>query len=29
MAEVKVPELAESITEGSIAQWLKQPGERC
>ncbi|MFJ8265228.1 2-oxoglutarate dehydrogenase complex dihydrolipoyllysine-residue succinyltransferase [Peribacillus asahii] len=28
MAEVKVPELAESITEGSIAQWLKQPGDR-
>ena len=27
MAEVKVPELAESITEGTIAQWLKQPGE--
>ncbi len=28
MAEVIVPELAESITEGSIAQWLKQPGDR-
>ncbi|WP_148629799.1 2-oxoglutarate dehydrogenase complex dihydrolipoyllysine-residue succinyltransferase [Bacillus sp. E214] len=28
MAEVKVPELAESITEGTIAQWLKQPGEK-
>ncbi len=28
MAEVLVPELAESITEGSIAQWLKQPGDR-
>ena len=28
MAEVKVPELAESITEGTIAQWLKQPGIR-
>lgn len=27
MAEVKVPELAESITEGTIAQWLKQPGD--
>lgn len=27
MAEVKVPELAESITEGTIAQWLKKPGE--
>jgi len=28
MAEVKVPELAESITEGTIAQWLKKPGEQ-
>jgi len=28
MAEVKVPELAESITEGAIAQWLKQPGDQ-
>ena len=28
MAEIIVPELAESITEGTIAQWLKQPGER-
>ncbi|TDL34859.1 2-oxoglutarate dehydrogenase complex dihydrolipoyllysine-residue succinyltransferase [Jeotgalibacillus sp. S-D1] len=28
MAEIKVPELAESITEGTIAQWLKQPGEQ-
>lgn len=28
MAQVLVPELAESITEGSIAQWLKQPGDR-
>lgn len=27
MAEIKVPELAESITEGTIAQWLKQPGD--
>ncbi|MBS4173129.1 2-oxoglutarate dehydrogenase complex dihydrolipoyllysine-residue succinyltransferase [Bacillus sp. FJAT-49736] len=27
MAEIKVPELAESITEGTIAQWLKKPGE--
>lgn len=27
MAEVKVPELAESITEGTIAQWLKKPGD--
>lgn len=28
MAEIKVPELAESITEGTIAQWLKQPGDQ-
>ena len=28
MAEIKVPELAESITEGTIAQWLKKPGEQ-
>ncbi|MBS4189916.1 2-oxoglutarate dehydrogenase complex dihydrolipoyllysine-residue succinyltransferase [Bacillus sp. FJAT-49705] len=27
MAEIVVPELAESITEGTIAQWLKQPGD--
>src|SRR5690625_2449989 len=27
MAEVKVPELAESITEGTIASWLKQKGD--
>jgi 2-oxoglutarate dehydrogenase E2 component (dihydrolipoamide succinyltransferase) len=27
VAEIKVPELAESITEGTIAQWLKQPGD--
>ncbi|AFS70675.1 Dihydrolipoyllysine-residue succinyltransferase component of 2-oxoglutarate dehydrogenase complex [Exiguobacterium antarcticum B7] len=26
--EIKVPELAESITEGTIASWLKQPGEQ-
>jgi len=26
--EIKVPELAESITEGTIASWLKQPGDR-
>ncbi|WP_209122205.1 2-oxoglutarate dehydrogenase complex dihydrolipoyllysine-residue succinyltransferase [Alkalihalobacillus sp. BA299] len=25
--EIKVPELAESITEGTIAKWLKQPGD--
>jgi len=27
MAEIKVPELAESITEGTVAQWLKKTGE--
>ncbi|GKV68715.1 dihydrolipoyllysine-residue succinyltransferase component of 2-oxoglutarate dehydrogenase complex [Sporosarcina sp. NCCP-2716] len=27
MAEIRVPELAESITEGTIAKWLKQPGD--
>ncbi|WP_044747800.1 2-oxoglutarate dehydrogenase complex dihydrolipoyllysine-residue succinyltransferase [Bacillus alveayuensis] len=27
MAEIKVPELAESITEGTIFQWLKKPGD--
>ena len=27
MAEIIVPELAESITEGTIAKWLKQPGD--
>ncbi|NYF24717.1 2-oxoglutarate dehydrogenase complex dihydrolipoyllysine-residue succinyltransferase [Sporosarcina sp. JAI121] len=27
MAEIIVPELAESITEGTVAQWLKQPGD--
>nr|WGD61615.1 2-oxoglutarate dehydrogenase complex dihydrolipoyllysine-residue succinyltransferase [Bacillus subtilis] len=27
MAEIKVPELAESISEGTIAQWLKRPGD--
>lgn len=26
MAEVKVPELAESITEGTVAEWLKHRG---
>ena len=25
--EVKVPTLGESITEGTLAQWLKKPGE--
>ncbi|WP_026679360.1 2-oxoglutarate dehydrogenase complex dihydrolipoyllysine-residue succinyltransferase [Fictibacillus gelatini] len=28
MAEVKVPELAESISEGTIAQWLKNVGDQ-
>jgi 2-oxoglutarate dehydrogenase E2 component (dihydrolipoamide succinyltransferase) len=27
MFEVKVPELAESISEGTVAQWLKKEGE--
>ena len=27
MKEIKVPELAESITEGTIAEWLVQPGD--
>lgn len=27
MIDIKVPELAESITEGTIAQWLKSPGD--
>ncbi|OCS88703.1 2-oxoglutarate dehydrogenase complex dihydrolipoyllysine-residue succinyltransferase [Caryophanon tenue] len=28
MAEIKIPELAESITEGTIAQWVKKVGDR-
>lgn len=28
MINVVVPELAESISEGTIAEWLKQPGEK-
>ncbi|GGE43165.1 dihydrolipoyllysine-residue succinyltransferase component of 2-oxoglutarate dehydrogenase complex [Pullulanibacillus camelliae] len=28
MVDVKVPELAESITEGTIAKWLKNVGEK-
>lgn len=28
MAEIKVPELAESILEGTISQWLKKPGDK-
>ncbi len=27
VAEIKVPELAESITEGTISAWLKKPGD--
>src|SRR5687768_10991441 len=27
MADVQVPALGESITEGTLAQWLKKPGE--
>ncbi|MFB6467140.1 2-oxoglutarate dehydrogenase complex dihydrolipoyllysine-residue succinyltransferase [Cytobacillus sp. Hz8] len=27
MAEITVPELAESISEGTIAKWLKNPGD--
>jgi 2-oxoglutarate dehydrogenase E2 component (dihydrolipoamide succinyltransferase) len=27
LAEIKVPELAESITEGTVAKWLKVPGD--
>ncbi|PLR76648.1 dihydrolipoyllysine-residue succinyltransferase [Bacillus sp. V3-13] len=27
MADITVPELAESITEGTVAQWLKKPGD--
>jgi 2-oxoglutarate dehydrogenase E2 component (dihydrolipoamide succinyltransferase) len=28
MAEIKVPELGESVTEGTIAEWLKKPGDK-
>ncbi|MFD1849950.1 2-oxoglutarate dehydrogenase complex dihydrolipoyllysine-residue succinyltransferase [Oceanobacillus bengalensis] len=28
MAEIKIPELAESITEGTIAEWLVQKGQK-
>ncbi|RKL67501.1 dihydrolipoyllysine-residue succinyltransferase [Salipaludibacillus neizhouensis] len=27
MLEIKVPELAESVTEGTVAEWLKSPGD--
>src|SRR5688500_9861212 len=26
--EVKMPQLGESVTEGTVGKWLKQPGER-
>src|ERR1700736_2675916 len=26
-AEIKVPSLGESVTEATVAKWLKQPGE--
>src|SRR6266540_4676282 len=26
--EIKMPQLGESVTEGTIGKWLKQPGER-
>ena len=28
MASVKMPQLGESITEGTISKWLKQPGDQ-
>ncbi|WP_249871578.1 biotin/lipoyl-containing protein, partial [Oceanobacillus saliphilus] len=28
MAEIIIPELAESITEGTIAEWLVQKGDK-
>lgn len=28
MADVKMPQLGESVTEGTIAKWLKQPGDQ-
>src|SRR5437764_11716899 len=27
-AEIRVPTLGESVTEATVAKWLKQPGER-
>src|SRR5437879_2385454 len=27
-AEIRVPTLGESVTEATVARWLKQPGER-
>jgi len=26
--DIKMPQLGESVTEGTISRWLKQPGER-
>ena len=26
--EIKMPQLGESVTEGTVGRWLKQPGER-
>jgi pyruvate/2-oxoglutarate dehydrogenase complex dihydrolipoamide acyltransferase (E2) component len=26
-SEIKVPTLGESVTEATVARWLKQPGE--
>ena len=26
--EIRVPTLGESVTEATVARWLKQPGER-
>src|SRR6202166_642051 len=28
MASVKMPQLGESITEGTISKWLKKPGDQ-
>src|SRR3954452_20864409 len=28
MVEIRVPTLGESVTEATVAKWLKQPGER-
>ncbi|MYL59741.1 biotin/lipoyl-binding protein, partial [Virgibacillus halodenitrificans] len=28
MKEIKIPELAESITEGTIAEWLVKEGDK-
>src|SRR3954452_19390168 len=28
MVEIKVPTLGESVTEATVAKWLKQPGDR-